>query len=56
MTPFSNVLFTSKPVRDFPAGHTMVTVSVNGIPSTSRIIPVPRAVGCLPPVAKKLAS
>ena len=50
------VLFTSNPVKDCPAGRRIVTVFVNGIPSTSRIIPVPRAVGCLPPVAKKLAS
>jgi hypothetical protein len=37
-TPFTDALFTSAPVRGFPAGPSLVTVFVNGIPSRSEMI------------------
>jgi hypothetical protein len=41
--PFSDTLFTSTAVTGFPAGPALVTVFVNAIPSTSRVIRVERA-------------
>jgi hypothetical protein len=38
MTGFSDTAFTSAPVTGFPAGHALVTVFVNGIPSISRMV------------------
>jgi hypothetical protein len=37
---WSNTSFTSIPVADFPAGHALVTVFTNGIPSLPKIIRV----------------
>jgi len=41
-TSFPEFLFTSTPVEGFPAGHALVTVLVNGIPSVSKVIRVAR--------------
>jgi len=40
--PFSNTNLTSLPLLNFPDGHALVTVYVNGIPSESKIILVDR--------------
>jgi hypothetical protein len=37
---WSNTSFSSAPVSSFPAGHVLVTVFVNGIPSQSRFMVV----------------
>lgn len=46
-TSWSSNLFLSAPVTNFPPGHALVTIFVNGIPSTSailRVTPAPVAV------------
>ncbi|MGB3905833.1 MAG: hypothetical protein WBB22_13025 [Anaerolineae bacterium] len=54
-TPFSDTLFISTGVRDFPAGQTLVTVFVNGIPSASRMVNTVNTPFWLPLVAKNYA-
>jgi hypothetical protein len=45
-TGFSDTTFTSAPISsDFPLGHALVTVFVNGIPSISEIILVHTGAG-----------